>query len=79
LTESEECNFPSSEITERRRWKVGELPGVESLTFTSDAFQTGADIDIQIAHRNAGRLEKLAEKIKTVLHYTGFWRIYSIQ
>ena len=67
LTESEERNFPASEITERWRQKVGEVPGAESLTFTSDVFQIGADIDIQMAHRNAGLLEKLAEKIKTVL------------
>ena len=67
LTESEERNFPASEITERWRQKVGEVPGAESLTFTSDVFQIGADIDIQMAHRNADLLEKLAEKIKTVL------------
>ncbi|MCP4579963.1 MAG: efflux RND transporter permease subunit, partial [Deltaproteobacteria bacterium] len=67
LTESEERNFPASEITERWRQKVGEVLGAESLTFTSDVFQIGADIDIQMAHRKADLLEKLAEKIKTVL------------
>jgi multidrug efflux pump subunit AcrB len=67
LTESEERSFPAREITERWRQKVGEVPGAESLTFTSDVFQIGADIDIQMAHRQAGLLEKLAEKIKTVL------------
>jgi multidrug efflux pump subunit AcrB len=67
LTESEERNFPASRITELWRQKVGEVPGAESLTYTSDVFQMGADIDIQMAHSNAGLLEKLSEKIKTVL------------
>ncbi len=67
LTESEERNFPANEVIERWRQKVGEVPGAESLTFTSDVFQIGADIDIQMAHRNADLLAKLAEKIKTVL------------
>jgi len=67
LTESEERNLPVGEITEHWRQKVGEVPGAEALTFTSNLVQMGADIDIQMAHRDSALLEKVAEKIKTVI------------
>jgi multidrug efflux pump subunit AcrB len=67
LTESEERNLPVSEITEHWRQKVGEVPGADSLTFASNLVQLGADIDIQMAHRDSALLEMVAERIKTVL------------
>ena len=56
----------------RRLWSeyTGELPGVESITFTS-AFgsPSGADIDVQLSHRSTEVLDaaslSLAKSLKT--------------
>ncbi|HAW96247.1 MAG TPA: AcrB/AcrD/AcrF family protein [Phycisphaerales bacterium] len=56
----------------RRLWSeyTGELPGVESISFTSSfGSPSGADIDVQLSHRNTEVLDaaslSLAESLKT--------------
>ncbi len=67
LTESEQRNIPATEITSLWREKVGEIPGIESLTFTSNLMRLGANIDIQLAHEDFAVLEKATDRIRTVL------------
>ena len=67
LTESEQRNYPVQAITDLWRQKVGEVPGADALTFSSNLVQMGANIDIQIAHQDPVLLEELAGKLKTVL------------
>lgn len=67
LTESEERNFPASEVERLWRSKTGEIPGIDTLTFSNDLIQMGANIDIQMAHADFTVLEEVAEKIKSTL------------
>jgi multidrug efflux pump subunit AcrB len=43
------------------------VPGVDSLTFSANIVQLGADIDIQMAHTNYSVLSIAADRIKAVL------------
>ncbi len=67
LTKSEDRNFPVSQITDMWRSKVGEVPGADALTFAYNLVHMGADIDIQIAHKDFDVLDSVSEKIKIVL------------
>ncbi len=67
LTESEQRNIPATEISATWRKEVGEIPGIESLTFTSNLMRLGANIDIQLAHEDFAVLDKATNLIRTVL------------
>ncbi len=67
LQPSEERDTTSSEIVQRWRERVGEIPGVESLTFISNLIDLGANIDVQLAHTDFGVLEKASVRLKEVL------------
>ncbi len=72
LTESEKRNYPVSAITGLLRKKVGEVPGADSLTFTSNLVRMGANIDIQMAHTDFSILEKVAQEIRDgIARYPG--------
>ncbi len=67
LTESEARNMSAIEIERLWRAKVGEIPGVDTLTFSNSLVKMGANIDIQMAHADFTVLEEVADKIKDVL------------
>ncbi|WP_027716504.1 efflux RND transporter permease subunit [Desulfuromonas sp. TF] len=67
LTEAEERGIPTAEISRRWRENVGELPGIESLTFTANLMRMGANIDIQLAHEDFGVLDRASEQIRAAL------------
>jgi multidrug efflux pump subunit AcrB len=67
LTESQQRDLAAGEITEAWRRAVGSVPGVDSLTFSANIVQLGADIDIQMAHTNYSVLSTAADRIKAVL------------
>lgn len=67
LTPSEVRGVPSSEITNKWRALVGDVPGAESLTFNSNVVRFGANIDIRLAHDDFGVLNAASERIKTAL------------
>jgi len=72
LTESEKRNIPATEISAVWRKKVGNIPGVDSLTFTSNMMRLGANIDIQLAHEDFTVLEKASQRIrKALVEYDG--------
>ncbi|MCW8893716.1 MAG: efflux RND transporter permease subunit, partial [Deltaproteobacteria bacterium] len=72
LAESEARGIPSTEISAVWRKKVGDIPGLDSLTFKSNLMQLGANIDVQLAHKDFTALEQSSERIRTALaNYQG--------
>jgi len=67
LTKSEDRGIPSSEISARWREKIGELPGVDSLTFASTLVHLGANIDIQLAHEDFSVLDEASQRLRSAL------------
>jgi len=67
LRPSEERGVPAMEISNKWRAKVGELPGIESITFQSNLVHLGANIDIQLAHEDFEVLSRAAEQVKKSL------------
>jgi multidrug efflux pump subunit AcrB len=67
LRPSEERDVSSGEIAQRWRERVGELAGVESLTFVSNLIRLGANIDVQLAHVDFEVLEKASRRLKQAL------------
>ncbi len=72
LTKSEVRNVPSAEITAVWREKVGEIPGVDSLSFRSNLMHMGANIDVLLAHQDFAVLEQSSKRIReTLSEYQG--------
>ena len=67
LTPSENREITATELSQRWRQRVGELPGIESLVFTSNLVHMGANIDIQIAHDDFNILRNAADQVKQTL------------
>ena len=64
LVSSDARPFTASEFTDRWREKVGEIAGIEKITFSySSGPPIGAPIDIRISHRDKVQLEKAGERI----------------
>lgn len=67
LVPGEERDVSSYEIESLWRNAVGEIPGIESLTFQSNVVHIGANIDIMLAHKDFSVLEQAASRIKEQL------------
>ena len=67
LSPSEQRDIPATRIANVWRRKVGEIPGVDSLTFRSNLIRLGANIDVQLAHTDFAALEASAERIRRAL------------
>ncbi len=67
LTQSEKRGVAAADIGDRWRALTGEVPGAETLSFSSNLVRLGANIDIQIAHEDFAVLDQVAEKIKSTL------------
>ncbi len=67
LTESEQRGIPATEITALWREKMGEMPGVESLTFASNLIHMGANIDVRLAHERFEVLEQASDRLRSAL------------
>jgi len=67
LKPSENRGYPASDIGRLWREAVGEIPGIESLTFTSNLLHLGANIDIQLAHDDFSVLTDSAKRLKELL------------
>jgi multidrug efflux pump subunit AcrB len=57
----------SSEIATRWREELGEVPGISSLTFTSDLFSAGDAINVELSCRDFDVLLEAVEKVKQIL------------
>jgi len=78
LTPSEQREISASQVAGRWRTLVGELPGVDSLTFVTDLVQMGANIDIQLAHEDFAVLAPAADRLKAAIgNYPGVGDIAS--
>jgi len=72
LTPSEERKYSASVIAKRWRKEVGEITGIDSLTFTSNLMHVGANIDVRFAHEDFKILEQSSRRLKDILmQYTG--------
>lgn len=72
LTPGEDRDITASEITARWRKSLGELPGVEALTFRTNMMDFGANIDVRLSHRDTDLLDNAAEALKkTIGMYPG--------
>ncbi len=67
LTKSELRDIPATEISTVWRKKVGEIPGIDALTFRSNLVRMGANIDVLLAHQDFAALEQSSERIRTAL------------
>ncbi len=67
LTPSEDRAVTATEIANRWRESLGEIVGVETLTFTSNLIHLGANIDIQLAHEDFAVLDEAAERLKEII------------
>jgi len=76
LQRAEERNYPVSEIRDRWRKKVGEIPGADSLVFSTDLVNMGSDIAIQANHEDFEVLEQVSAELKKRLSkYPGVFDI----
>jgi multidrug efflux pump subunit AcrB len=76
LAESKDRGIPAAEVANRWREAVGDLPGVDSVTFTSSLFEVGTDIDVRAAHADFDVLDSVAGRIKRSLaEYPGVGNI----
>ena len=67
LTPSEERGYPALEITNRWRAAVGEIPGIDSLSFSSNLMHMGDNVDVQLAHNDFEILVEAAGRLKESL------------
>lgn len=77
LVPADQREVTTTEFTNLWRKKVGEQPGVDTLTFDfSTGFSGGAPVDVELSHPDPKTLEeaasKLAERLKT---YNGLFDI----
>jgi len=67
LTKSEDRGIPAEEIADKWREKIGTIPGVDSLTLTSNLIHFGSPIDIRLAHESTETLKSASERLKQAL------------
>jgi len=67
LTPSEERKYSANEIAKRWRKEVGEITGIDSLSFTSNLMHVGANIDVRFAHNDFSILEQSSQRLKEFL------------
>ena len=67
LTPSEERQYPASEIAKRWRQEVGEITGIDSLSFSSNLLHMGANVDVRLAHDDFSTLVQSAKRLKEFL------------
>ena len=76
LAPSEERTIPASEIANRWREKVGEIPGATSVTYTGTIANSGRPIDLQLTSGNLEQLEEAARELKERLRdYQGVYDV----
>ncbi len=64
LENSNNRKIGAREISQKWRAKVPEIPQVKNLTFESSLVSGGADINIELSHRDSDILERASEQLK---------------
>lgn len=67
LLESDQRPISAGEIADRWRERIGELPGVDSITINSTFISAGDDINVELSHPDATQLLAAVETLKTHL------------
>lgn len=63
----EERNVITTQFANEWRERVGDLPGVDRISFQSELIATGADIGLQLSHEDFGMLLAATERLKSAL------------
>jgi multidrug efflux pump subunit AcrB len=72
LLSGEEREVSSTEIANKWREVIGEIPGISSLVFTSTLMNVGEAINIEMSHRDFDTLISAVEELKqTLTEYEG--------
>ena len=72
LKPSEQRDIGSTKIESRLRALVGEVPGPESLTFSSSLFSAGDPISVELASADFGQLLSAVDRLKArIAGYAG--------
>ncbi len=72
LLPGEERGISSAEMADRWRELVGEVPGATMLSFSSNLFSVGEDINVELSHHDFATLVKAADRLKRlVARYPG--------
>ena len=67
LLDGQKRGISSKVLASRWRQMAGEIPGVSSLTFTSEIFAAGEPINVELSHENFDTLVQAAEALKQSL------------
>ncbi len=62
--EHRSLNVTSSELVREWRQQIGELPGVESVTYRAEIGRGGDPIDVQFNGQDLGQLKQLAKAVR---------------
>ncbi len=57
----------ASEVRDRWRELVGEVPGVSSLNFESSLFSAGEDLSVELRHPDEDKLVAAADRLKEII------------
>ncbi|MEZ5974699.1 MAG: efflux RND transporter permease subunit [Planctomycetota bacterium] len=72
LTPGETRSFTAAAIVNAWRAKVGDWPGINTLTFSSTRLAAGDDISVELAHADFEKLLEATEQVKLYLaEYNG--------
>ncbi|MCK5563964.1 MAG: efflux RND transporter permease subunit [Planctomycetes bacterium] len=72
LLSGEERFISSSEVANKWRQIIGEIPGISSLVFTSTLMKAGEPINIEMSHRDFDKLISAVDDLKkTLTEYAG--------
>ncbi len=77
LEKSDKRNLDSNKIAKMWRKKTGEVPGVESISFTASLFSAGNPINIQLSADDFNLLKKLTKNLENKLRE--FKGVYDIK
>jgi len=64
LVDSDARSLSASQISKKWRQSIPNIPQVKNLSFQSSLVSGGADINIELSHRDSAVLEKASEEIK---------------
>ncbi len=67
LQPGEQRNVSSSELSDRWREIVVEVPGATTLSFSSNLFSVGEDINVELSHHDFATLVEAADALKKVI------------
>lgn len=63
----DERNVVTTDFADEWRERVGDLPGVDKVTFQSELIKSGADVGLQLSHEEFDVLLEATERLKTAL------------